>query len=1391
MNDNQPSGNGWDRAAGVRFLAVSLCILSFCLTGPAIAQGPPSSDELTYRLVNADAAAVGPQLTKMLRQHDATAEVSIDHSKNALVVRGPGDTRQLASQLIRTLDQERVSKVVPAQQQQQGTVRGYAVDAGQIDALVEALRQQFPPSTGARIGGDKRTSQVIVIAPNRVHQQIETYVRRNAGAPGAGGAGESEDSQRKASPSYQLRNITWREFERDLRALLREDRLDIQSDAGEGVSLVYNSVDSSGKPCLRIDQATNVVHFTADRESNQSWRRIAVALDHATGTEGEATQLVPLRRADPAKVREAIAAIRDAARRREPGETMATVPFSQAGRRPDSLDLASMIFRPAEEAEESSEESPAAKESDTNAKEPDTKEPADEAGEAGEAGDGERPSGRADRDTLLEQAEEAGLLGDVQVEFAPELGVIILRGNKRDVARVQEIIDQIEKESIATEPEVDVVSLEHAHNQAMAEVITQIYEDVYEPRLGSLSITPLVRPNAILFVGRQQNIDTVLKLVSELDKPVAPDTQIQVFRLLHMSAMDAEQYIQSFYGAEGGAVGQQQDQELSGLAPRFVVIGDYRSNSLIVQASPRDMREVSELLEQLDVEKTEAKIEVRVFPLQNSLASDMQTVLQDTLAGQAAGGPQQAAANQQGQQPSRSVQIVGIDQKGNQLIESGLLTDVTITADDNSNAVVVKAPSHSMGLIAALVEKLDTIPAAESEIKVFQIENGDATNLTVMLQQLFGQPVTAGQVGVFSQTVGRTFGGQQTLTQTTAGESSLVPLTFGVDARTNSIIASGSRSDLAVVEAILLRLDEGDLRQRQLMVYRLNNAPAEQVAEALTQILIEQQQLLTQQQSQQFSLISQFEYLDQQVFVQPEIISNSLIVSATPKYFEQITEVIQDLDRRPPMVMLQVVVCLVRLNDNEEMGVELGIQDSLLFDRGSVVDGLLQPGFDFVGRPLGNATAAGRGLLAGQAFGSFGVGRNSSSQGFPGLVLSASNESINLLIRSLVSNSRAQVLSRPQIMTMNNVPASVLVGQRVPQITDFQTTTSGSTVQSVDLIDTGISLGVIPRVTPDGLIIMDLEVNDSSVGDPSEGITVGVADGVPIQSPIFDDVTAITTVAARSGQTVVFGGLITGDRAETFRGIPYLSQVPVVGQLFRFDTRSNARQELIFFLTPHIVMDDEDLEILNQREAERMSWCYGDIVDNHGDPGFQWGGGDQWHRETPVIYPHLDPTAEGPDMPDGARSSPEVSDPPEMQPENGTGESPPFIVPPEEREKGKPFLVPREQRKEGEPFIVPPDQREEGKPFLDAPPDDSPRGEKPGQEMAPGSEASTGWRPPDLTKPWHQQALVPPRQLSRRNPSAPPADRTAYPGDDGSTTPRTEYPASAPAGSYPVPTMVR
>ncbi len=1320
------------------------------------AQRSLPGDAQTYTLRHIPAAAMAGQVRDAFHQVNSPAEVLYDARTNQILVRGNVASQQLAARVIATHDVPVRSRVVPASAQSEDTVvkdtvEGYAVPAEQLEAITAELRQRYPASTGVRIAPDERASQLVIVASPQVHMEITRFLSEHIGQPAEEPVVEPRriaglvDAKVNAD-SYRLHNINWRTLQDRLQAMWGAG-LQFRAEPDENVSVVYSAANPDGAPVMRINHASGEVYFVGDDQQTRPWRQITAAIDRAGSPQGGATQLVPLRRADPAKIVQAVAMIRDAALRTLPGEAVAAVSLEPDKPQHFAGKLVSMIFQTADA--QAGDAGPAPQPGQPTPGVPDAQ------GAEGAVG--------AQEGEGVEGEDEAGLLGDVQIEFIPELGVIILRGNKRDVERVQRIIDEIEKQSEVTRPEVEVVTLTQANSEALGQLVTQVYADVYEPRQGPLSITSLVKPNAILLVGRSENIATVVDLIKELDQPVSPDTEIRVFHLLHMAAVDAEQYIGNFYGATTGtqAGAPQTTQTARGLSTRVNVIADFRSNSLIVQASPRDMVEVDELLKQLDVEKTEATVEIKLFPLKNSLATDVQAVLANAFGvqGQVGGAPGQPGgqqATQQGQsQASKTVQIVTVDQAGNRIIEAGILSDISVTADANVNAVLVKAPSRSMGLIATLIEQLDRIPEAESQLKVFQIQNGDATNLATMLQTLFGQQVTAGTAGVFNQTVGRTFG-TAGLQQTTAGESSLIPLTFAVDPRTNSIIASGSIADLNVVEAILVRLDEGDLRQREIRVYRLNNAPAQFVSDALTGILAEQQQLLLQQQQQQFSLISQFEYIDSQVFVVPEVISNTLVVSATPQQYEQITKVIEDLDRRPPMIMIQVVVALVRLQDTEELGVEMGIQDSLLFDRSSTANGLLDPGFDFVNQPLGNANNAAslatRGLLAGQAFGAFNVGRSSAQEGFPGLVLSAGNESINILIRALARKSRVQVLSRPQIMTMNNIPGSVLVGQRVPQITDFSTN-GLQTTNAVELIEVGISLGVIPRVTPDGLIIMDIEARNSQISD--DGVTIGVSEGIPIESPIYDDITAITTIAARSGQTVVFGGLIGKERSEIFRGVPYLSQIPLVGHLFRYDTTNETRSELIFFMTPHIVTSDEELEMSNQTEAARMSWCLADVIEMHGDPGFGPGRADSWDAGTPVIFPHEDPTAE-------MILTPQAGEPVPAPQSDPYGS--PSVMP---QSNDKPWILPPDQRQEGQPFVLPPDQVEPGKPFIDRP--------------APTPQPANPIRPQDSTSmrkgpsfvqhpplPGRQPAVQP--QPTYYGPALPPWAQGTVPAGEGMPT---------------------
>ena len=131
---------------------------------------------------------------------------------------------------------------------------------------------------------------------------------------------------------------------------------------------------------------------------------------------------------------------------------------------------------------------------------------------------------------------------------------------------------------------------------------------------------------------------------------------------------------------------------------------------------------------------------------------------------------------------------------------------------------------------------------------------------------------------------------QQQAAITTGGESSLVPLRISVDTRTNAVIVSGSQSDLEVIEVLLLRLDEEGVENRQTEVIWLRNAEAEDIANALTSFLDLQRQAV-QQQLLTGGYISIYEQVDREVFVVAEPATNSLVVGATPRYFDTIMEV--------------------------------------------------------------------------------------------------------------------------------------------------------------------------------------------------------------------------------------------------------------------------------------------------------------------------------------------------------------------------------------------------------------------------------------------------------------------------------------------------------------------
>jgi type IV pilus assembly protein PilQ len=166
---------------------------------------------------------------------------------------------------------------------------------------------------------------------------------------------------------------------------------------------------------------------------------------------------------------------------------------------------------------------------------------------------------------------------------------------------------------------------------------------------------------------------------------------------------------------------------------------------------------------------------------------------------------------------------------------------------------------------------------------------------------------------------------------------------------------------------------------------------------------------------------------------------------------------------------------------------------------------------------------------------------------------------INATINALISKGEAQILARPSLSSLNNVAASLLVGQQYP-IVYFDARTG---TQQVQFVNIGVNLNVTPTIGTDGSITTDLETDYSQV-------TGSVRD-----FPIITTRKAQSTLRVRNGETIVIAGLFSDVDRSTLTKVPFLADLPLIGEIFRNRAHERSRDEVVFLITPHLVADDD------------------------------------------------------------------------------------------------------------------------------------------------------------------------------------------------------------------------
>ena len=299
------------------------------------------------------------------------------------------------------------------------------------------------------------------------------------------------------------------------------------------------------------------------------------------------------------------------------------------------------------------------------------------------------------------------------------------------------------------------------------------------------------------------------------------------------------------------------------------------------------------------------------------------------------------------------------------------------------------------------------------------------------------------------------------------------------------------------------------------------------------------------------------------ISVDPE--TRQLIVITDEETSMQISQVVTNLDRPKPQVLIKVVFVEVTHADGSDIGVEGGFKGGS--GNGADVFGL--SGLNQI------ATNVQRNAL-GQPVQSF-------IPTPPGAGLyQIVNQDYQVTLRAIAASGKAKILSRPSILARNNQPASILVGQSVPLVTAVRYDTFGNAINSVSYTDVGIILNVTPFITSDGQVEMIVSPEISSIS-ATDSVTISTG----VQAPVIDKRKADTVVVTPDGQTVVIGGLIADRKTESVSKIPILGDLPWLGFAFRSTSKKDVKTELLIFLTPHIVQAPSQLAALSLKEQEQ------------------------------------------------------------------------------------------------------------------------------------------------------------------------------------------------------------
>ena len=459
-----------------------------------------------------------------------------------------------------------------------------------------------------------------------------------------------------------------------------------------------------------------------------------------------------------------------------------------------------------------------------------------------------------------------------------------------------------------------------------------------------------------------------------------------------------------------------------------------------------------------------------------------------------------------------------------------------------ANALIISDHQSNIQRMQRLIDDLDK--PTDSEVEVVQLEEAYVGDMVELLEEL-GPDQLSGRAG-----------------SDDSRSASVV-----ADERSNRLILRGTSTFREKVRELVEKLDTPGTSRGTTKVIRLSHADATKLSEMLSGLMGD---------------IAEGEGGDQgsggdsDASVYADEGLNALVVRAEPQLMSEIEFIVEQLDVRRAQVLIEAAIVEI----SNEAGQDLGVQWATGDESGDSAAPVAGTNFENVGVSLNT-------VLAQILGGSVGGGEDGGSLGLgSGLTIGAGERDSNgltwgVLIQALSTSSKANLLSTPSIITLDNEESEIIVGQNVPFRTGQSTSTGDGLTNpftTIERKDIGLTLNVKPSISADDVVKLAVEQTTEDIGQSLESAADLITEKREIK----------TTVLADDEETIVLGGLINEDYRVSQSKVPFLGDIPVLGALFRSETTTRQKRNLIVFLRPTILREEGEADEVARTQFKRL-----------------------------------------------------------------------------------------------------------------------------------------------------------------------------------------------------------